>query len=260
MDMPANRFKRRLKGGEAQIGLWVTLPGGFPAEIVAGAGFDWLCFDTEHSPNDPIGALAQMQAAAAHPVSALCRPAWNDPVLIKRFLDAGAQTLVIPYVQSAAEAEAAVRAMRYPPGGFRGVSLMTRANHFGRVPGYLDRAEEELCLLVQIETPEAVSRIEEIAAVDGVDALFIGPSDLGVSMGERGLTDKVRAAVEDAVRRIVATGKAAGILTTPDFARRCGDLGATVLGLGIDLGLLARGADALARDFRQGAIQAGSKP
>jgi 4-hydroxy-2-oxoheptanedioate aldolase len=251
MDLPPNRFRRRLKAGETQIGLWITAPGGYMAEVVAPAGFDWLCFDTEHSPNDPIGVIAQMQAAAAWPVSALCRPAWNDTVLIKRFLDAGAQTLVLPYIQTAEEAEAAVRAMRYPPRGVRGVSLQTRANRFGRVPDYLDRAEEELCLLVQIETPEALSRIEDIAAVDGVDGLFIGPSDLGTAMGERGLTDAVRAAVEEAIPRITATGKAAGILTTPDFARRCGELGATVLGIGVDLGILARGADALARDFRQ---------
>ncbi|EPX86543.1 2,4-dihydroxyhept-2-enedioate aldolase [Rubellimicrobium thermophilum DSM 16684] len=256
MDMPVNRFRRRLGAGETQIGLWVTAPGGYLAEVVAPAGFDWLCFDTEHSPNDPIGVIAQMQAAAAWPVSAICRPAWNDPVLIKRFLDAGAQTLLIPYVQSAAEAEAAVRAMRYPPRGMRGVSLLTRANRFGRVADYLDRAEEELCLLVQIETPEALSRIEEIAAVDGVDGLFIGPSDLATAMGERGLSDALRAAVEEAIPRIVATGKAAGILTTPDFARRCADLGATVLGIGVDIAILARGADALAQGFRQ----AGTKP
>jgi 4-hydroxy-2-oxoheptanedioate aldolase len=250
--MLRNEFKRRLKAGESQVGLWCTAPGGYVAECVAGAGFDWLCFDTEHSPSDPLQVIGSLQAAAAYPVSSLVRPAWNDTVLIKRFLDVGAQTLIVPYVQSAEEAEAAVRAMRYPPRGVRGVSTLTRANRFGRVEGYLHGAEEELCLLVQIETGEALDKVEEIAAVDGVDGLFIGPSDLAASMGRLGQPDSPenRAVIEDAIRRIVATGKAAGVLTNPQFARRCIDLGATVTGVGVDLTILARGADALAREFK----------
>jgi len=250
--MIRNEFKRRLKAGESQVGLWCMAASGFVAEAVASAGFDWLCFDTEHSPSDPVRVLDCLQAAAGYPVSAIVRPAWNDPVLIKRVLDLGAQTLIVPYVQSAEEAAAAVRAMRYPPEGVRGVSTLTRANRFGRVGDYMAEANGELCLLVQIETPEAVERIEEIAAVDGVDGLFIGPSDLAASMGRAGrpMGPEVVAAVEDAIRRIVATGKAAGILTGPEFGRRCIELGSTVTGVGVDLGLLARGADALARSFR----------
>lgn len=250
MDLPQNAFRRRLLEGEVQIGLWCSAPGSYTAEAMAGAGFDWLLFDTEHSPADPLTVLAPLQAAAAYPVSALVRPAWNDPVLIKRILDLGAQTLIVPYVQSAEEAEAAVRAMRYPPGGIRGVSTLTRANRWGRVGDYLDRAAEELCLLVQIETREGLERIESIAAVDGVDGLFIGPADLAASLGALGRPEAVTAEVEEAIRRIVATGKAAGILTGPAFARRCRDLGATVLGIGVDLALMARAADALAREFR----------
>lgn len=253
MDLPRNEFRRRLKAGESQVGLWCTLPGGFAAEMVAGAGFDWLLFDTEHSPGDPITVIEQMQAAAPYPLATLVRPAWNDAILIKRFLDAGAQTLLVPYVQDADEARAAVRAMRYPPGGMRGVSTLTRANRFGRVKDYLARAEEELCLIVQIETEEALGRIEEIAAVDGVDGLFIGPADLSASMGLLGQPAHPRAtaAIEDAIGRIVATGKAAGILTGDEtFARRCIALGSTVTGVGVDGSLLARGADALARSFK----------
>lgn len=250
--MIRNEFKRRLRAGESQVGLWCSAPGGYVAECVAGAGFDWLCFDTEHSPSDPLVALASLQGAAPYPVSCLVRPAWNDAVLIKRVLDVGAQTLVVPYVQGAAEAEAAVRAVRYPPGGVRGVSTLTRANRFGRVEDYLSAADDEICLLVQVETLEAVARIEEIAAVDGVDGLFIGPSDLAASMGKLGrpMDPEVVAVVEAAIPRIVATGKAAGILTGPDFGRRCIELGSTVTGVGVDLTILARGADALARSFR----------
>jgi 4-hydroxy-2-oxoheptanedioate aldolase len=253
MILPPNAFKRRLLAGESQVGLWCTLPGGFAAEAVAGAGFDWLLFDTEHSPSDPIDVLGQLQAAAPYPVATLVRPAWNDAVLIKRFLDAGAQTLLIPFVQSAAEAEAAVRAMRYPPRGVRGVSALTRATRFGRIPDYGRRAEEELCLLVQVETEDALGRVEEIAAVDGVDGVFVGPADLAASMGliGQGAHADVVAAVEGAITRIVAAGKPAGVLTPDEaFARRCMALGTTFTGVGIDAGLLARGADALARAFR----------
>src|SRR6185436_9489069 len=156
MDLPQNHFKRALAEGRQQIGLWCSLPGAYVAEAVAGSGFDWLLFDTEHSPGDPLTVLAQLQAAAPYPVSAVVRPASNDAVLIKRFLDLGAQTLLIPYVQSADEAKSAVAAMRYPPEGVRGVSGVTRATRFGRVAGYARRAHEELCLLVQIETEEAL--------------------------------------------------------------------------------------------------------
>jgi 4-hydroxy-2-oxoheptanedioate aldolase len=253
--LPENQFKRAILEGRQQIGLWCSLPGPYVAEAVAGSGFDWLLFDTEHSPGDPLTVLAQLQAVAPYEVSAVVRPASNDTVLIKRFLDLGAQTLLIPYVQSAEEARAAVAAVRYPPEGVRGVSAVTRATRFGRVEGYAKRAAEELCLLVQVETQEALNAIEEIAAVDGVDGIFVGPGDLAASLGYAGqlMHPTVVAAVEDAIRRIKATGKPAGILT-PDnaFAARCIELGTLFTAVGVDAAMLARGTEKLAAQFKAG--------
>jgi 4-hydroxy-2-oxoheptanedioate aldolase len=253
MNLPENHFKRALREGRQQIGLWCSLPGSYAAEAVAGSGYDWLLFDTEHSPGDPLTVLAQLQAVAPYDVSAVVRPASNDTVLIKRFLDLGAQTLLIPYVQNAQEARAAVAAMRYPPEGVRGVSGLTRATRFGRIPGYGKRAAEELCLLVQVETREALDQLEAIAAVEGVDGVFIGPADLAASLGhvgDPGHPDVV-AAVEDAVRRLRAAGKPAGILT-PDagFAKRCIEIGTIFTAVAIDAGILARGTEAVARQFK----------
>jgi len=255
MDLPANRFKRALREGRQQTGLWCTLPGGYAAEVVAGAGFDWLLFDTEHSPGDPITVLEQLQAVASYPVAPVVRPAANDAVLIKRLLDIGAQTLLIPYVQNVEEARAAVAATRYPPQGMRGVAGLTRATRFGRVADYARRAADELCVLVQVETGEALGQLEQIAAVDGVDGVFIGPADLAASLGYPGEPGQrtVVLAIEDAIRRIRATGKPAGILTTdPAFAARCIELGTTFTAVGVDAGILARGSEKLLLQFRGG--------
>lgn len=254
MELPHNAFKAALLAGRSQIGLWCSLPGGYTAELLAGSGFDWLLFDTEHSPGDPLTVMPQLQAAAPYPISPVVRPASNDTVLIKRFLDLGAQTLLIPYVQDAEEAARAVAAMRYPTRGVRGVSALTRATCFGRVSDYARRAEEELCLLVQVETGEALRRLEEIAAVDGVDGVFIGPADLAASLGHVGDAGhpEVVTAVEDAVRRLRAMGKPSGILTTDtNFARRCIELGTTFTAVGVDTGLLACAVDNLAKEFAQ---------
>ena len=252
MDLPVNRFKRAIREGRQQIGLWCTIPGGTVAEVLAGAGYDWIVFDTEHSPGDPESVLAQLQAAAPYPVSAVVRPTANDTAEIKRYLDVGAQTLIIPYVQDAGEARAAVAAVRYAPAGLRGVSGWTRANRFGRVPDYARRAAEEICLLVQVETAEALGRIEEIAAVEGVDGLFIGPADLAASMGHAGdpMHPRVVAAVEGAIGRIRAAGRPAGILTLDRaFAERCMALGTVFTAVGTDGAILSRGADALRAAF-----------
>ncbi len=253
MNLSENHFKRALREGRQQIGLWCSLPGSYAAEAVAGSGYDWLLFDTEHSPGDPLTVLAQLQAVAPYDVSAVVRPASNDTVLIKRFLDLGAQTLLIPYVQNADEARAAVAAMRYAPDGVRGVSGLTRATRFGRVAGYARKAAEELCLLVQVETGEALERLEEIASVEGVDGVFIGPADLAASLGHVGEPGhpEVVAAVEDAIRRIRIIGKPAGILT-PDmaFAQRCIEIGTLFTAVAIDVGILARGTEAIARQFK----------
>ena len=253
MELPTNTFKRALSEGRHQLGLWCSLPGAYAAEAVAGSGFDWLLFDTEHSPGDPLTVLAQLQAVAPYPVSAVVRPASNDAVLIKRFLDFGAQTLLIPYVQNAEEAKAAVAAVRYPPAGIRGVSGVTRATRFGRVADYGKRAGEELCLLVQIDTQDALDNLEAIAAVDGVDGVFIGPADLAASLGHVGEPGhpRVTALIEKAVGRIRACGKPAGILT-PDtaFAARCIELGTLFTAVGVDAAMLVKATEALARQFR----------
>lgn len=254
MKLPENRFKRALVEGTQQIGLWCSLPGPYVAEIVAGSGFNWLLFDTEHSPGDALTVLNQLQAIAPYDVSPVVRPASNDPVLIKRFLDIGAQTLLIPYVQNAEEARSAVAAMRYPPAGVRGVSSITRATRFGRAEGYAKRAADELCLLVQVETQEALDGLEAIAAVDGVDGVFIGPADLAASLGYVGEPGhpNVVSFIEGAICRIRACGKPAGILT-PDtvFAARCIELGTGFTAIGVDAALLARGTEELALQFRQ---------
>jgi 4-hydroxy-2-oxoheptanedioate aldolase len=255
MPPPVNLFKRALADGRQQIGLWCSLPGSYAAEAVAGSGFDWLLFDTEHSPGDPLTVLPQLQAVAPYPVSAVVRPASNDAVLIKRFLDLGAQTLLIPYVQDAAEARAAVAAMRYPPEGIRGVSGVTRATRFGRIPDYGRTAQQELCLLVQIETRQALDSLESIAAVDGVDGVFIGPADLAASLGHVGEPGhpEVTALIEAAIGRIHACGKPAGILTPdPAFATRCIALGTLFTAVGVDAAILARSTDALAQRFSRG--------
>lgn len=253
MKLPVNSFKRGLREGRQQIGLWNSIPGQVAAEMLAGTGFDWITIDTEHSLTDIPDVLGMLQAMAPFPVSPVVRPQSQDPVLIKRLLDFGAQTLMIPYVQSAAEAKALVAAMRYAPRGFRGVAGGTRASGFGQVADYMARAEEELCLIVQIETHEAVAAIEDIAAVDGVDALFIGPADLAASLGHPGnqAHPDVAATIESAIKRIVAAGKPAGILTVDqDFARRCIGWGTRFTAVGVDLWLLSAAARGLAANYR----------
>ncbi|ARO30379.1 2,4-dihydroxyhept-2-ene-1,7-dioic acid aldolase [Rhizobium sp. NXC14] len=252
MELPINHFKRKLRAGQSQIGLWCGLPGSYAAEIVAPSGFDWVLFDTEHSPSDVLTVLPQLQAVAPYDVSPVVRPAFNDPVLIKRFLDIGVQTLLIPYVQNEEEAKAAVAAIRYPPDGVRGVSALTRATRFGRVPNYARVAEQEICLLLQVETREALGRLEAIAAVEGVDGVFIGPADLAASFGHPGQPGhpEVVAAIEDAIGRLKILGKPAGILTPDEtFAARCISLGTLFTAVGVDVALLARGSEALAARF-----------
>jgi 4-hydroxy-2-oxoheptanedioate aldolase len=254
VDLPSNPFKRALKAGRQQIGLWVSLANAYAAEVVAGAGFDWLLLDTEHAPVDIEMALRMLQAVSPYPVTPVVRPAWNDMILIKRLLDVGAQTLLVPYVQSAEEAANAVSWMRYPPRGVRGVGGATvRATRFGRAAGYMKRCEEELCLLVQVETRKALDNLEEIANVEGVDGVFVGPADLAAGLGHPGEPGhpEVVAAIEDAIRRIRACGKAPGILTVEDkLARRYIELGSLFTAVGVDLVMLARETEKLAARYR----------
>src|SRR6267378_165220 len=182
MELPPNAFKHALKAGRAQIGLWSSLSSNYSVEVLAGAGFDWILLDTEHSPTELENLLAQLQAAAPYPTHPVVRVPWNDMVTIKRVLDIGAQSLLIPYVSSAEEAAAAVSYTRYPPKGVRGVAGTTRATRFGRVKDYAKRGHEEICLLLQVETQAALDAIEAICGIDGVDGVFIGPADLHASM------------------------------------------------------------------------------
>lgn len=253
MEMPINHLKRALREGRRQVGLWCSLPSHVTIEVVAGSGFDWLLLDTEHSPNDVPIVLSQLHAMAGGSTSAVVRPAWNDAVLFKRFLDIGVQSFVVPWVQNADEARRAVAATRYPPEGVRGVALTIRANQYGRVKDYLARVHDELCVIVQLETRVALGNLEAIAAVDGVDGLFIGPSDLAADMGHLGNSahPEVRSAIEDAIERIRRAGKFPGILAPVEAdARHWLDRGALFVGIGSDVGLLARQSEALAARFR----------
>ncbi|WPB55048.1 aldolase/citrate lyase family protein [Xylophilus sp. GOD-11R] len=262
MQLHANRFKQALAAGQPQIGLWSTLPSTYVAELIAGAGYDWVLLDTEHTPTDVPQMAAQLQATGAaitlpgaHPIAPVVRPAWNDSVLIKRYLDVGAQNLLLPFVQNADEARAAVAATRYAPRGIRGMGGSTRASNFGRTRDYIARADDEICVLVQVETREALSQIEAIAAVDGVDGIFIGPADLSASMGHPGNPrhPEVDAAIDDAIRRIRACGKAPGILMVDEQrARQCLQNGALFVAVALDLLLLRNGLDAAAAKFRSG--------
>ena len=250
---PGNRFKQDLKEGRVQIGLWSSLCSNLSTEVIAGAGFDWILVDTEHAPNELPLVFSQLQALVGGTAAPVVRPAWNDTVLIKRLLDIGAQNFLIPFVQNAVEARAAVAATRYPPQGVRGVAVLHRANRYGRVQDYLQRANEEICLLVQIESRSAWQEIEAIAAVEGVDGLFIGPSDLSAALGHLGQPGhpEVKAAIENAACRIRKAGKAAGILAPVEAdARYWLKQGYTVMAVGSDLGLLARGSEALAAKFK----------
>ena len=186
MHLPKNKFKAGLANGDLQIGLWSTLCSNIVAEIIGDSGFDWILIDTEHTPNETPNLVSQMQAMATGTAAPIVRPAWNDTVLIKRLLDIGANSLLIPFVQNAEEAAAAVAATRYPPEGVRGVTGSGRAARYGRVTDYLHTAAEEICVIVQIETSDALSQLREIASVPGVDAVFIGPSDLSASLGHLG--------------------------------------------------------------------------
>ncbi|MGY2098167.1 4-hydroxy-2-oxoheptanedioate aldolase, partial [Pseudomonas simiae] len=254
MNMPVNRFKQRLRNGEVQIGLWLGLADAYCAELAANAGFDWLLIDGEHAPNHLQGMLAQLQAVAPYPSQALIRPVIGDSALIKQLLDIGAQTLLVPMIESAAQALELVRAMRYPPQGIRGVgSALARASRWNSIQGYLDQADDQMCLLVQIENLEGLANLDEIAAVEGVDGVFIGPADLSASMGHRGNPGhpEVQAAIEDAIGRIVQSGKAAGILSADEnLARRYIELGATFVAVGVDTTVLMRGLQALAGKFK----------
>ncbi len=257
MQTPINPFKQALAEKRAQIGLWLGLADSYSAEICAGAGFDWLLIDGEHSPNGLQSVLQQAQAIAAYPgVNAIARVPLGHgdagTALIKQYLDLGVQTILVPMVDTPAQAEAIVRAMRYPPQGIRGMGG-ARASGWGRFPAYAKEANDRVCLLVQVESREALANVDAIAAVDGVDGVFIGPADLSASMGYVGNSNHpdVQAAIEDTLARIGRAGKAAGILTPDEtLAKRYLELGALFVAVGLDTNLLVRTTTALAARFK----------
>lgn len=248
-----NRFKAALKRGTPQVGYWLSLADPYTAEICASAGFDWLLLDGEHAPNDVRSLLTQLQAVSAYPSQPVVRPVSGDPALLKQLLDIGAQTLLVPMVDTAGQAEQLVRAVRYPPQGVRGVAaFIARASLWGLQSDYMARANQEVCLLIQAETRTAIENLDALCAVDGVDGVFIGPSDLAASLGHPGNAGhpEVQAAIDDGLKRILASGKAAGILTTDQGqARRYMDMGCHFVAVGIDVATLATGARTLRAAF-----------
>jgi 4-hydroxy-2-oxoheptanedioate aldolase len=253
MELPKNKFKQALKEQKPQIGIWSSLSSHIVAEILAHAGFDWVLLDTEHSPNELPMVQSQLHAMAGGTASGVVRPAWNDMVLVKRFLDIGAQSLLLPYVQTAEEAQNAVRYTRYPQAGLRGVAGATRAAGYGRTKDYMKRAHEEICLLVQAETRKSLANLEAIAEVEGVDGIFIGPNDLSADLGHLGNWQHpdVWKAMEDAAKRIRKCGKAPGILVGEAEGQRCLDAGFLFVAVGADTGMLVRGSDSLAAKFKK---------
>jgi 4-hydroxy-2-oxoheptanedioate aldolase len=247
--MPRNTFKQAITSGQCQVGLWSGLASPIVAEIIAGAGFDWIVIDGEHGPNDISTLLPQLQAMRGGTAEPVFRVPWNDMVIIKRAMDVGARTLLIPFVQNVEEALRAVAAMRYPPLGIRGVSVAPRANDYGRIRNYHRNAHLDTCVLVQVETRVALREIESIAKVEGVDGIFIGPSDLAADFGQLGnpRQAEVQAALKDAASRIRAAGKAAGILTgNLDDVESLFEMGYNFVAVGSDVGLLARTAEQVA--------------
>ncbi|SMX42258.1 HpcH/HpaI aldolase family protein [Octadecabacter ascidiaceicola] len=243
MRNPVNRFKSALADGERQLGIWNTVGGNTVPELLGGSGFNWVLVDCEHAAIETVEVLPALQAIGQNPdTSAVVRVAANDPTLFKRVLDMGAQSVMVPYVQTAEEAEAAVDAMHYGPKGMRGMAGMTRATRYGKVDDYFTSAEEQLYLIVQVETIQGLANLRSIARTDGVDAVFIGPADLSASMGLTGQMahPDVDKAVSKAITDLVDMGVPAGVMALdPDVADRYLALGATFVAVAVDLVLLA---------------------
>jgi 4-hydroxy-2-oxoheptanedioate aldolase len=254
MQLPPNRFKQALEERRRQVGLWLGLANSYTSELLAGTGFDWLLIDAEHSPNDVRTVLAQLQAIAPYPVQPVVRVVSDDVPLIKQFLDIGAQTLLVPMVDTPEQAARVVAATRYPPRGIRGVgSALARASRWNQVQDYLQGSEREICVLVQAESTTALANLPAIAATEGVDGVFFGPSDLAASMGLLGQSgdQRVQDEVSKGIQIVTAAGKAAGVLSTdPAIIRRYLDLGALFVAVGLDTALLVQSARELAARFR----------
>lgn len=254
MQIPINTFKQALHQGEPQIGLWLGLADPYAAEALAGTGFDWLLIDGEHAPNDLRQTLAQLQAVAPYPVHPVVRPVAGDTALIKQLLDIGAQTLLVPMVETAEQAKQIVQATRYPPAGIRGVgSSLARSSRWNQIDNYLQQADEQICVLVQVETKKGLENLQEITDVEGVDGVFFGPLDLSASLGYLGnpMHPVVQEAIVNGIKMVCQSGKAAGILMSDKtLARQYLELGARFVAVGVDTSLLVRAATELANSFK----------
>jgi 4-hydroxy-2-oxoheptanedioate aldolase len=256
VEMPVNTFKQALLGGRRQIGLWMGLAEPLAAELLAGAGFDWLLIDAEHSPNDVRTVLAQLQAMAAYPVHPIVRPVDASADLIKRYLDIGVQSLIVPMIETPEEAALVVAATRYPTRGRRGVaSATTRASRWGRIERYFERSDAEMCVAVQVESVRGLENLAAIAEVEGVDGVFFGPADLAASMGllGKGADARVKTAIAEGIKTVTQIGKAAGTLAIdPAVAREYLAIGARFVAVGVDMALLSKAAYDLAGEFKEG--------
>ena len=255
MKLTSNKFNHAMATGEKQLGLWISLSHHFAAEVVADAGYDWVLIDMEHSPNDYFSILGQLQVFESRPITAIVRPQWNDPVVVKRLLDLGVNGLLFPMIQNAEQARKAVASTRYPPGGIRGVSGVTRATKFGRIRDYADRVQQETTILVQLESVEAINNAEEIAAVDGVSGVFFGPSDIAADLGRVGqpMHEKVWDLIEPAAQKLIVKGVPVGTLVlNPDFAVQLLNSGFSYVACGMDTVLLASAADSLLVKVKEG--------
>jgi 4-hydroxy-2-oxoheptanedioate aldolase len=257
MKLPPNAFKAALRAGRPQIGLWLGLADAYVSELLASTGYDWLAIDAEHAPNDLRSVLAQLQALASYPVQAVVRTACGDATLIKQYLDIGAQTLLVPMVESAEQAARIVAATRYPPAGMRGVgSALARASRWNQIDDYVHRCSSEICLLVQVESVAGLDNLAAIAATDGVDGILFGPADLAASMGLPGkpADARVQDAIEHGIQTVRNAGKAAGVLSVDmALARKYLGLGTLFVAVGIDTTLLVRAAKELRAAFKDAA-------
>jgi 4-hydroxy-2-oxoheptanedioate aldolase len=257
MELPRNAFKAALESGRRQIGLWVGLADAYVSELIASTGFDWLALDGEHAPNDPRSILRQLQALAPYASQAVVRTASDDPTLLKRYLDIGAQNLLVPMVESAPQAARVVAATRYPPAGVRGVgSALARASRWNQVEAYLERCAGELCVLVQAESVSGLENLAAIAATPGIDGVFFGPADLAASMGLIGRTGdaRVHEAIVRGIAVVRAAGKAAGVLSSDRrLAQAYLDAGAGFVAVGVDTTLLVRACRDLLAAYRDAA-------
>ena len=239
MPAPLNRLKHRLGNGETVFGCWLGMADAYAAEMAATCGFDWLLIDGEHAPNGLRSTMAQLAVVEPSPSLPVVRLRDDDPARIKQALDAGAQSLLIPMIETAEQAERALRATRYPPQGFRGVgSSLARASRFSAIPDYLKTANDQICLILQVESRAGLAALDDILAIDGIDCVFIGPADLAADMGHLGNAahPDVRAPRLDALFRLPRSGKAAGMLSTEDaFIADCLTAGARFVGVGIDV-------------------------